>query len=1152
MKLLKWNCQGLGNSWTIQSLHKLVRDQAPTVCFLMETRLDKKGFAKHGRDLPFQNKFIVKKPYSGGGGGLALLWKSEVRLDVLNYIENHILAKVVEDDGFTWFLTGFYGWLEDSEKKKSWVLLSHISSFVDGPWCCIGIDRDFRRSGSRGFRFEESWLMWEDCEGVVMDSWTNSGGEVAGLRATVDKIKECGADLLAWGSAKTAPAVNEIKMLTKKIEKMNEEELMEESREERCKRNFIQGIQNQHGNWVEDIGEVAEVAINYFETIFHSGTYERMEECLNTVPQKMTTEITEELTRLYSVEEVKTALFQMGPTKAPGPDGMNALFYQKFWHIVGNDVCSAVLDFLNSGTMLPEINYTHIVLIPKVKSPEKMTDFRPISLCNIIYKIISKVLANRLKIILPQLISPTQSAFVPGRLITDNVLLAYETLHAMHGRKKGKKGTLALKLDVSKAYDQVEWDFLKGMMIRLGFLGVWINRVMSCVSTPSISVRINGKAYGNIIPSRGLRQGDPLSPYLFLLCAEGFTSLLSKAEFEGRLHGVQICRRAPCISHLLFADDSLIFFQANQEEVQEVSNTLHLYAEASGQCINFEKSSAYFSSNTSERQRQWIKQALGVREVDRFDSYLGLLTLVGRAKYQTFAYLKERVWKKLQGWKGKMLSRARKEVLIKAVAQSIPTYTMGVFLLPEGGMGFRDIRSFNLAMLAKQGWRLTQDQDSLLTRCFKTKYFPRCSFLEAADCPNSSYVWKSVLVAQNILQTGCYWRVGTGSSIRVKEDKWIPNHPENKVLFPTENDEWEWRVLELIDWNVHRWDRERIYMCFNQFDTEAILKITLSRRHVQDRLVWKFGRKGKYEVKSGYHMARMLDGDTNGREESAVPRRNHRLWNQLWQLHEDRCDLCRRYPETIVHAIWDCSAAQDVWAGSTVRIQKCGGEFDDFMQLFHAMMAKLSVEELETFLVQCWLIWHHRNSLLYGGSMQHPVQLNKRATDYLKEYQEAQSSLAVGSLYKLNFDAAIFANSSGIGVVIRNAAGEVMTALSARGAVVINSEEAEAMACRKALEFAIDAGFSELVVEGDNSVVLSSVSSTNPDWSCLGVIYDYIRHLAAGLHYVSFNCIRRGANSIAHSLARYANVLDEEVVWLEDSLPPAHDALYFDSSFLNE
>ena len=174
---------------------------------------------------------------------------------------------------------------------------------------------------------------------------------------------------------------------------------------------------------------------------------------------------------------------------------------KKFWHIVGNDVTNAVLDFLNTGNMLSDINYTYIILIPKVNSPEKMFDFRLISMCNVIYKIISKVLANRLKLILPQLISPTQSTFVLGRLITDNVLVAYETLHAMHGRKKGKKRALALKLDISKVYDRVEWDFLKGMMIKLGFPQRWIDQFMSCVTTSSFSVRINGKAYGNFKPT---------------------------------------------------------------------------------------------------------------------------------------------------------------------------------------------------------------------------------------------------------------------------------------------------------------------------------------------------------------------------------------------------------------------------------------------------------------------------------------------------------------------------------------------------------------------------------------------------------------------------------------------------------------------------
>lgn len=205
---------------------------------------------------------------------------------------------------------------------------------------------------------------------------------------------------------------------------------------------------------------------------------------------------------------------------------------------------------------------------------------------------------------------------------------------------------------------------------------------MCCVFTPSFSVCINGKAFERILPSRGLRQGDSLSPYLFLLCVEGFSALLTRSKEEGRINGVAVWRRAPRISHLLFADDLLLFCQASQEKVQSVTDILQLYADSFGQSINFEKSSICFSSNTVGDRRETIKNMLGVKEVDRFESYLRLPTLLGRSKYQAFSFLKDRVWKKMQGWKGKLLSRAGKEVLIKAVAQSIPTYTMGVFLLP--------------------------------------------------------------------------------------------------------------------------------------------------------------------------------------------------------------------------------------------------------------------------------------------------------------------------------------------------------------------------------------------------------------------------------------------------------------------------------------
>ena len=252
------------------------------------------------------------------------------------------------------------------------------------------------------------------------------------------------------------------------------------------------------------IKDIAGVVTSYFESIFTTGECDRMDDCLHIVQHKMAEDMLDVLSSEYCAKEIKAALFQIGPTKTLGPNGMNVLFYQNFWHIVGVDVIVVVLDILNFGTMLPKINYTHIVRIPKIKSPKRISDYRSINLCNVIYKIIYKLLGNRLKLILPHLISSNQSAFVPGQLITNNVLVAYETFHSMHCKRTGRKGSMARKVDISKAYDRVEWPFLKGTMSRLGLLEGWVDKVMSCVTTPSFSTCINRKAYGIILPSRGL------------------------------------------------------------------------------------------------------------------------------------------------------------------------------------------------------------------------------------------------------------------------------------------------------------------------------------------------------------------------------------------------------------------------------------------------------------------------------------------------------------------------------------------------------------------------------------------------------------------------------------------------------------------------
>ena len=373
---------------------------------------------------------------------------------------------------------------------------------------------------------------------------------------------------------------------------------------------------------------------------------------------------------------------QMAPLKAPGPDGMPPIFYQSYWHVVGKDISSAVLYCLHSGTLLPSLNHTYVTLIPNTKSPERVTEYRPISLCNIIYKLISKVLANRLKKILPHVISETQSAFVPGRLITDNVLIAFETLHHMHNRRVGKVGNMALKLDMSKAYDRVEWGFLKQVMVRMGFHDRWISLIMECISTVTYSILINGNPTGHITPTRGLRQGDPISQYLFLLCAEGLNELIKKASLQGEIHGVSLCPRGPKITNLFFADDSLLFCRASLPECQKIQEILTIYEKASGQQLNRAKTTLFFSKNTPQAMQEDLKEILGVPSIQQYEKYLGLPSLIGKEKITCFSQIKERVWSKVKGWKEKLLSQAGREILIKAVVQAIPTYTMNCFKLP--------------------------------------------------------------------------------------------------------------------------------------------------------------------------------------------------------------------------------------------------------------------------------------------------------------------------------------------------------------------------------------------------------------------------------------------------------------------------------------
>ena len=310
------------------------------------------------------------------------------------------------------------------------------------------------------------------------------------------------------------------------------------------------------------------------------------------------------------MEDVEEIVMNMSKNKAPGPDGYTVEFYQTGWHFLGKEILEAIEESRMKQRIWLGINSTFLTLIPKNNNSEEAHGFRPIALCNVIYKIIATLVVKRLKPLLPNIIAPDQTGFVEGSQILDRIVVTQEVIHSL---KTKKQRGMMMKLDLSKAYDRLNWNYLRAILGAYGFDKRWIEWVYSMISTPNFSILVNGTPTSTFNATRGIRQGDPISPFLFIMAVEGLGRNIKKELREKRIKGIKLWGNNLPITHQQFVDDVMLFGEVSVKEVRNFKRVLEIFMEASGMEINNEKSCT-FIFNTPDPIKAHLTRTLGFRQ----------------------------------------------------------------------------------------------------------------------------------------------------------------------------------------------------------------------------------------------------------------------------------------------------------------------------------------------------------------------------------------------------------------------------------------------------------------------------------------------------------------------------------------------------------
>ncbi|GJZ97390.1 RNA-directed DNA polymerase, eukaryota, reverse transcriptase zinc-binding domain protein [Tanacetum coccineum] len=495
--------------------------------------------------------------------------------------------------------------------------------------------------------------------------------------------------------------------------------------------NRIMGVYDSQGSWFQG-EDVAKQFVKHFETFLgNNNEVEEIDSPDELFSNKLTKDESEYMVRDVTDAEIKEAMFGIGNDKAPGPDGFTAMFFKRSWDIVGKDVCEAIKE--------------------------------PIACCNVIYKCISKIITKRLQGCLDKLVNINQSAFIPGRLIQDNLLITQELLKG-YNRKNGPP-RCGLKIDIAKAYDTVNWEFLEQILTHFGMHKKVIGWIMMCVTSAAFSISVNGERHGYFKSGRGLRQGDPMSPYLFTLVMEVLTLMVQR--------------------------------RVNHKSVEVLKQGLMEFSKVSGLIPNMNKSTIFFGS-VKEIEKKKILKIMPFTVGKLPMKYLGVPLITKSIGITECNQLVERVKQKVNDWKNKALSYAGRLQLIAFFRRGAAKVAWKTICTPKSqdGLGIKRLGPWNEALLCKHLWNLIVKKDSLWVKWVNIVKLKDKNIWEVEIEENDCGTWKAILNLRSKIRSNAWKQIGDGKSTNVWFDKWCNEGPLCEKL--TFRNRYEARLAEYL------------------------------------------------------------------------------------------------------------------------------------------------------------------------------------------------------------------------------------------------------------------------------------------------------------------------------------------------------------------